>query len=377
MRGKKRPDSRARGAGPADRAARHVLVVESPAKARTVGRYLGASYRVIATRGHVRDLPAKAGSVKPEDGFRAVFVTGKGAARTLGAIAKALRRADTLVLATDPDREGEAIAWHVLSWLREKGAIGATPVHRVVFHEVTAAAVRRALAQPRDLDMDLVRAWQARRALDYLVGYGLSPVLWRKLPGCRSAGRVQSVALRLICEREAEIEAFRPQAGWTVDAVIAAEDGTPFPAVLSSLDGTAVGEDGLGSEQTAKDAARRIREGRFHVASVEHDTLRRTPRPPFTTSTLQQEASRQLGFAIGETMKIAQRLYEGIDLGDETAGLITYMRTDSATMAKTAVAEARAVVRKLFGDDRGPGEAADVPAERPARGHAPARPGSP
>ena len=187
------------------------MVVESPVKARTIGGYLGREYRVIATRGHVRDLPAKAGSVRPEDGFAIIYETGRQAARTLAAVAKALERAQTLVLATDPDREGEAIAWQVLEWLTERDAVGDVPVHRVAFHEVTPAAVRTALARPRDIDIYLVRAWQARRALDYLVGYGLSPLLWRKLPGCRSAGRVQSVALRLLCDREAEIEAFVPR----------------------------------------------------------------------------------------------------------------------------------------------------------------------
>ena len=185
-----------------------VVVVESPAKARTIGTWLGRGYRVIATRGHVRDLPSKKGSVDPDDDFAMVYETGKRAARTLGAVARALEKAEALVLATDPDREGEAIAWQVLSWLEERDAIGGRPVRRVAFREVTPAAVRAALARPRGIDMDLVRAWQARRALDYLVGYGLSPVLWRKLPRCRSAGRVQSVALRLVCEREAGIEAF-------------------------------------------------------------------------------------------------------------------------------------------------------------------------
>ena len=327
------------------------MVVESPVKARTIGSYLGREYRVIATRGHVRDLPAKAGSVKPEDGFAMVTETGKRAARTLAAVAKALERAQTLVLATDPDREGEAIAWQVLEWLTERDAVGDVPVHRVAFHEVTPAAVRTALARPRDIDMDLVRAWQARRALDYLVGYGLSPVLWRKLPGCRSAGRVQSVALRLLCGREAEIEAFVPRQYWTVHAELAAADGVPFPATLCRLDGMEIGEAGLATGTIAEYAANRIRESAFTVSSVERDTLRRRPLPPFTTSTLQQEAARRLGFGIGETMEIAQRLYEGVDLGGETAGLITYMRTDSTAMAKTAVAQARAVVRRTYGGD--------------------------
>ena len=338
---------------------RHVVVVESPAKARTIGRYLGPDYRAIATRGHVCDLPAKPGSVKPDEGFAMVTETGRGAARTLGAVARALAGAETLVLATDPDREGEAIAWQVLTWLAERDAIGEKPVHRVAFREVTPAAVRTALARPRELDMDLVRAWQARRVLDYLVGYGLSPILWRKLPGCRSAGRVQSVALRLLCEREEEIAAFVPRRRWSVEAEMAAPDGTAFPATLAGpggdaagLDGDADGPDGdaAGPDGTDGDAvAGRIREGRFRVLSVVRDTLRRRPPAPFTTSTLQQEASRRLGFSVAETMAVAQRLYEGVDIGGETAGLITYMRTDSPAMAKTAVADARATIRKAFG----------------------------
>ena len=227
------------------RGGRYVVVVESPAKAKTIGAWLGPSYRVMATRGHVRDLPAKAGSVDPGDGFSMVYETGKAAARTLGAIARALENAEGLILATDPDREGEAIAWQVLDWLTERNAIGARRVERATFHEVTEEAVRAALANPRGIDMDLVRAWQARRALDYLVGYGLSPVLWRKLPGCRSAGRVQSVALRLICEREAGIEAFVPRRYWTVEAEAAGKDGIGFAATLVRLDGTAIGEAGI------------------------------------------------------------------------------------------------------------------------------------
>ena len=341
--------SRKGGGGKTDRG-RHVVVVESPAKARTIGKYLGSSYRAIATRGHVSDLPARAGSVKPEDGFAMLAETGRGAARTLGAMAKALARADSLVLATDPDREGEAIAWQVLTWLEERNAIGDAAVHRVAFHEITPHAVRTALMRPRDIDMDLVEAWRARRALDYLVGYGLSPILWRKLPGCRSAGRVQSVALRLLCDREAGIEAFAPRQYWTVEAEIGTADGAVFPAALCRLDGIAVGDDGLATAGMAEDAAERIWTARLAVTAVERDTLRRRPPPPFTTSTLQQEAARKLGFSIAETMDAAQRLYEGVDLGDEVAGLITYMRTDSPAMAKTAVAQARAEIRKRFGD---------------------------
>ena len=333
------------------RGGRYVVVVESPAKAKTIGAWLGPPYRVVATRGHVRDLPAKAGSVDPGDGFSMVYETGKAAARTLGAIARALENAEGLILATDPDREGEAIAWQVLDWLTERNAIGARRVERATFHEVTEEAVRAALDNPRGIDMDLVRAWQARRALDYLVGYGLSPVLWRKLPGCRSAGRVQSVALRLICEREAGIEAFVPRQCWTVEAEAAAEDGVPFAATLVRLDGTAIGETGMTEEAAARDAARRIREARFRAVIVERDTLHRPPNPPFATATLQLAAFRRLGLGVGETMAIAQRLYEGVDLGAETTGLITYPRTDSTAMAGTAVAQARAVIAERFGAD--------------------------
>ena len=333
------------------RGGRYVVVVESPAKAKTIGAWLGPPYRVVATRGHVRDLPAKAGSVDPGDGFSMVYETGKAAARTLGAIARALENAEGLILATDPDREGEAIAWQVLDWLTERNAIGARRVERATFHEVTEEAVRAALANPRGIDMDLVRAWQARRALDYLVGYGLSPVLWRKLPGCRSAGRVQSVALRLICEREAGIEAFVPRRYWTVEAEAAGKDGIGFAATLVRLDGTAIGEAGIEAEAAARDAALRIREARFRAVAVERDTLHRPPNPPFATATLQLAAFRRLGLGVGETMAIAQRLYEGVDLGAETTGLITYPRTDSTAMAGTAVAQARAVIAERFGAD--------------------------
>ena len=254
------------------------------------------------------------------------------------------------MLATDPDREGEAIAWQVLGWLEARSALVDHTVERVAFHEVTPAAVRRAMARPRAIDMDLVRAWQARRALDYLVGYGLSPVLWRKLPGCRSAGRVQSVALRLVCEREAEIDAFVPRASWRVEATVSAPGGAPFSAALCRLDGAQVGDAGLAPERAAREAAARIARGRLEVASVERDTLRRAPPPAFTTSTLQQEAARRLGFGIGETMDVAQRLYEGVELGGEHTGLITYLRTDSTAMARSAVAQARAVARGEFGE---------------------------
>ena len=327
----------------------HVVVVESPAKARTVRRLLGAGHTVIATGGHVRDLPAKDGSVDPASGFAIAYATRRGKAPTLRAIAKALDGADALVLATDPDRE--AVAWQVLSWLEDNGALGGTPVHRVVFHEVTRDAVRAAMARPRALDMDLVRAQQARRALDYLVGFHLSPVLWRKVRGGRSAGRVQSVALRLLCAREAEIEDFAPHEYWSVEAGVTAERGGSFTARLAALDGAELDRLALGTAKSADAAARQIREGAFEVTNLERDTVRRNPVPPFTTATLQQEASRRLGFGVRKTMQLAQALFEGVELDGETAGLITYMRTDSVALSKGAVAAARKIVRERFGRD--------------------------
>ena len=329
----------------------HVIVVESPAKAKTIRGYLGDGHEVIATRGHVKDLPAKDGSVDPARDFAMVYATKRSAARTLGSIAAALREGDALVLATDPDREGEAIAWQVLSWLQDKGALEGKAVQRVVFHEITAAAVRRAMAHPRELDMDLVRAQQARRALDYLVGFNLSSLLWRKVRGSRSAGRVQSVALRLVCSREAEIETFEAEEYWNVDAAVMSDRGESFTARLGRLDGEALDRLRLRTAAGAAQAVERIRAGVFHVTSLERGEIRRNPVPPFTTSTLQQEASRQLGFGVRKTMQLAQRLYEGVELDGETAGLITYMRTDSVALSKTATSAARKIVRERFGKD--------------------------
>ena len=335
----------------------HVVVVESPTKAKTVQHYLGGDYRVLATWGHVRDLPAKDGSVRPDSGFAMTYASGPRARRVLGRIRTALKGADSLILATDPDREGEAIAWQVLTWLQERDAIGERPVRRVAFHEITPAAVRAAMAEPRDIDMDLVHAQQARRALDYLVGFHLSPVLWRKLPGSRSAGRVQSVALRLICEREAEIEAFVPRDYWTVELRVMAHTGETFMARLSRLDGAALDRLALESGTMAQEAAERIRSAAFHVEAVEQDRTRRNPTPPFTTASLQQEASRKLGFGVRRTMRIAQALYEGVEVGGEMTGLITYMRSDSLRMSRSATVSARRIVRGRFGRNYLPGRA--------------------
>ncbi len=328
----------------------NVVVVESPAKAKTINKYLGRDYKVIASYGHIRDLPAKDGSVLPDSDFAMSWEVDGKSEKHIKEIAQALRGADRLFLATDPDREGEAISWHVREVLKARRALKDVDVKRVVFNEVTRNAVLDAFRHPREIDGELVEAYLARRALDYLVGFTLSPVLWRKLPGSRSAGRVQSVALRLVCEREAEIEAFRPREYWTIEVEFQTEAGDRFTARLSHLDGKKLDRFDLDSETKARAAAAAIlAAGSFSVASVEHREVHRNPFPPFTTSTLQQEASRKLGFGASRTMRVAQRLYEGIDLEGDTVGLITYMRTDGVAIAAEAIAAARALIGSEFG----------------------------
>jgi DNA topoisomerase-1 len=326
-----------------------VVVVESPAKAKTINKYLGRDYRVLASYGHVRDLPAKDGSVDPNADFAMVWEVDPKAQKRLKEIADAVKGADRLILATDPDREGEAISWHVLEALKQRRVLGKTEVQRVVFNAVTKSAVLDAIAHPRAINDELVDAYLARRALDYLVGFTLSPVLWRKLPGARSAGRVQSVALRLVCERELEIESFKAQEYWTVEADFAAPGGN-FTAKLTHAEGKKLDKLSLARAEDAKRAVDAIRSGRFNVAEVEKKPVKRHPWPPFITSTLQQEAARKLGFPAARTMKIAQGLYEGVDVGGESVGLITYMRTDGVTMAGEAIAESRRVIQELHGD---------------------------
>ncbi len=327
-----------------------VVVVESPAKAKTINKYLGPSYRVIASYGHVRDLPSKDGSVQPEADFSMDWEVDPKARKHIEEIASALRGARHLYLATDPDREGEAISWHVFSVLDEKRMLKGIDIKRVVFNEITRDAVIDAFAHPRELDQELVEAYLARRALDYLVGFTLSPVLWRKLPGSRSAGRVQSVALRIICERETEIEDFRPQEYWTVKALFRTEDDQKLTATLTHLDGRKLDKFDLGNEEAARAAVEAVERRDFAVAKVERKQTRRHPSPPFITSTLQQEASRKLGFSANRTMQIAQRLYEGINLGGETVGLITYMRTDGVQMAADAIAGCRRLIKAEYGE---------------------------
>jgi DNA topoisomerase-1 len=326
-----------------------VVVVESPAKAKTINRYLGGGFTVLASLGHVRDLPPKDGSVRPEQDFAMDWQSDSRGEKQVGAIAKALKGASTLYLATDPDREGEAISWHVQAMLADRKALTGVKVRRITFNEITRSAVRAAMAAPRDLDQPLIEAYLARRALDYLVGFTLSPVLWRKLPGSRSAGRVQSVALRLICEREAEIEAFRAREYWTVEADFVTPAGAQFSTRLTHLEGKKLDQFDLADEATAMRAKQRVEAGRFHVGSVEKRRVKRHPYAPFTTSTLQQEASRKLGFGAQQTMRLAQQLYEGVDLDGETVGLITYMRTDGVQMAREAITAIREHVQGTYG----------------------------
>ena len=327
-----------------------LVVVESPAKAKTINRYLGSDYKVVASFGHVRDLTAKDGSVDPENDFAMLWEIGDRAKKAISEIVTLAKRADQLILATDPDREGEAISWHVLEVLKERKALGDMRVQRVIFHEVTKSAVLDAVANPRELNREMVDAYLARRALDYLVGFTLSPVLWRKLPGARSAGRVQSVALRLVCERESEIERFKKQEYWTVATLFESPRGQKLTARLTHLAGKKLEKFDLPNEAIAQDAVRRIEAGEHAVGNVDRREARRHPPPPFTTSTLQQEASRKLGLGASQTMRIAQRLYEGIDIGGETVGLITYMRTDSVNLARDAIQNTRGLIRRAFGD---------------------------
>ncbi|UOM35429.1 type I DNA topoisomerase [Acuticoccus sp. I52.16.1] len=325
----------------------NVVVVESPAKAKTINKYLGSDYHVVASYGHVRDLPPKDGSVDPDNDFFMLWQVDAKAAKRLNDLAKAVKDADRLILATDPDREGEAISWHVLQVLKDKKALKSQTVQRVVFNAITKQAVLDAMAAPRDIEEHLVDAYRARRALDYLVGFNLSPVLWRKLPGSRSAGRVQSVALRLVCDREAEIERFVAQEYWSVITTLANPAGDTFDARVAVLDGKRVDRLAIKSEADATAIVDHLKVADFDAVSVEAKPQKRNPAPPFTTSTLQQEASRKLGFSSARTMQVAQKLYEGIDLGGETVGLITYMRTDGVQMAPEGIS----AIRRLVGKD--------------------------
>ncbi len=328
-----------------------VVVVESPSKAKTINKYLGPGYEVLASFGHIRDLPAKDGSVDPDNNFKMLWEVDPQSQKRVNDIAHALKKADTLILATDPDREGEAISWHVLEALNEKRALKDQKVERVVFNAITKQSVTEAMKHPRAIDEALVDAYLARRALDYLVGFTLSPVLWRKLPGARSAGRVQSVALRLVCDRELEIEKFVAKEYWSIVAKLATPRGDSFEARLVGADGQKLQRLDIGSGVQATDLKNALEGATFTVAAVEAKPARRNPPPPFTTSTMQQEASRKLGFAPAIAMRLAQRLYEGVEIDGETTGLITYMRTDGIDLAPEAIADIRAMLGKNYGTE--------------------------
>ena len=328
----------------------NLVIVESPAKAKTIEKYLGKDYKVLASFGHVRDLPSKNGSVDPENQFAMSWNVDTQSKKRIRDIQKALGDADKLILATDPDREGEAISWHLLEVLSKKKEFKGKPVERVVFNAITKNAVTTAIANPRELDQELVDAYLARRALDYLVGFTLSPVLWRKLPGARSAGRVQSVALKLITERQTEIEQFDAREYWSVQGVMTAKAGK-FPARLVTLNGDKLDKFSLSNEEMAMKAKAAVTAANLSITKVEAKPLTRNPSAPFMTSTLQQEASRKLGFSATQTMQTAQRLYEGVDIGGETTGLITYMRTDGISMVGEAISDCRGTITSEFGDD--------------------------
>jgi DNA topoisomerase-1 len=333
--------------------AENLVIVESPAKAKTIKKYLGKDFEVLASYGHVRDLVPKEGAVDPDHDFQMKYQVIERNEKHVDAIAKHLRKASSLYLATDPDREGEAISWHLHEILKERGELKGKKVHRVVFYEITKNSIRAAIQEPRDLSMDLVNAQQARRALDYLVGFNLSPLLWKKVRQGLSAGRVQSPALRMICERDEAIDAFKPQEYWTIDAQ-GEHSAVTFPLKLIEYGGKKVEQFSFTSEKQAREAEatlNRVAAGKLTVDSIDRKQRRRNPAPPFTTSTLQQEAARKLGFSAQRTMRLAQQLYEGVDFGEGAVGLITYMRTDSVSLAAEAVTEIREVIQKLYGKE--------------------------
>jgi DNA topoisomerase-1 len=331
----------------------NLVIVESPAKAKTIKKYLGKDFEVLASYGHVRDLVPKEGAVNPDKQFSMTYQAIERNEKHVDAISRALKKSKNLFLATDPDREGEAISWHLRELLDERGDLKGKDVKRVVFYEITKGEVQRAVAEPRDLSLDLVNAQQARRALDYLVGFNLSPLLWKKVRRGLSAGRVQSPALRMICEREAEIAAFVPQEYWTLEAE--GEHSTQtFPLKLTEFNGVKVEQFSFTNEGSAREVEQALKDaaqGFLHVVSIDKKQRRRNPSPPFTTSTLQQEAARKLGYSAQRTMRLAQQLYEGVDFGEGSIGLITYMRTDSVNLANDAIREIREVIEKEYGKE--------------------------
>lgn len=328
-----------------------VVVVESPAKAKTLGGYLGSDYKVIASYGHIRDLPSKNGSVDVNDHFHMIWELSERGQKQISEISSLLSKTENLFLATDPDREGEAISWHILQVLSENGIIENKNVRRVVFHEITKSAIKHAFEDPKDLNKNLVDAYLARRVLDYLVGFSLSPILWRKMPGARSAGRVQSVALRLIVERELEIQAFKSEEYWSISSRFSCEEKNEFIANLTHFNGEKLEKLAIKNEEIANNIVNTLENEEYYIKDIERKTVKRNPYAPFTTSTLQQDAVRKLGFSAKKTMQIAQKLYEGISMGDgSSVGLITYMRTDSTALSKEAISESRKLIESEYGE---------------------------
>ena len=328
-----------------------LVIVESPAKAQTINKYLGNDYKVIASVGHIRDLPSKDGAVKPEENFKMSWEMNKDKDKVVKEIIGALKSADSLILATDPDREGEAISWHLKEILDHKKTTMGKPVERVVFNEITKSAVLEAMKTPRDINSELVEAYLARRALDHLIGFSISPILWRKLPGSRSAGRVQSVALKLICEREIEIEKFNIEEYWSISSIFSTVKEEKFSSRLTILNSHKLAKMDIKNEKEADLALEDIKKSKFNISKIELKRVKRNPLPPFTTSTLQQEASNKLGFSASRTMRVAQKLYEGINIGSETSGLITYMRTDGVQLSSQAIEELRNEITNRHGEN--------------------------
>lgn len=328
-----------------------LVIVESPAKAQTINKYLGNDYKVIASVGHIRDLPSKDGAVKPDENFKMSWEMNKEKDKVVKEIIGALKSADSLILATDPDREGEAISWHLKEILDHKKTTTGKPVERVVFNEITKSAVLEAMKKPRGINSELVEAYLARRALDHLIGFSISPILWRKLPGSRSAGRVQSVALKLICEREIEIEKFNIEEYWSISSTFSTVKDEKFSSRLTVLNSQKLAKMDIKNEKEADLALQDIKKSKFNISKIELKRVKRNPLPPFTTSTLQQEASNKLGFSASRTMRVAQKLYEGINIGSETSGLITYMRTDGVQLSSQAIEELRNEITSRHGEN--------------------------
>ena len=334
----------------------NLVIVESPAKAKTINKYLGGDYKVLASYGHIRDLPSKNGSVNPEDKFKMIWEVDSFSKKYLKEITDAAKKSDKIILATDPDREGEAIAWHVKEYLDEKKLLKDKKIERVVFNEITKKAVTNGIDNPRNIESNLVDAYMARRALDYLVGFNISPILWTKLPGSKSAGRVQSVALRLLTEREHEIEQFIPEEFWTLNVNFITTNGDILNSNLALLNNKKVEKFSFKNKEDINEATETIKKGKYQITDITSKIYTRNPLGPFTTSTMQQTASSKLGFGASRTMQIAQRLYQGIDIDGDTVGLITYMRTDGTNLSKDAVSDFRTFIKNSYGENYLPKE---------------------